>query len=608
MRILLINPPSVSRDLSEVAPPLGLYSLIAVANAAGIDARVWDGNVEAVHRNDARFYAEAAAVISEYRPTMVGVTSMVVNSHIALNTLRGVKEREPGIITVAGGPHFSSFAHEAARSYSWIDHVVQGEGERAFETLLQRYAVGRGDSLLRVLREPVSSELLNRARPSFADVQWATYFKRNGRRAADYESSRGCVFNCSFCYSPSQWGRSPRYVSDDVVINDLRALERHGVRHVFFVDDNFVNDPERASRLCDRFVSERVGLRWLCYATLNRLDSKIIGQLAGAGCDEVFVGIDAVAAETQREFRKRFFKSREDAVKRLSRCIASGITPTCALIVRGDAEDEELDDVVGFAAELRTLGCSVRLNPLIGYQGTSFAPRSDTAWYTESRVRLMLDDSALLRENSFARAEPHLFPYHCAVQQPDADESHLREVHAAATVIRHFPKTVAAMRKRGEGLWCRIREIAAAARATKGTNLRRSERKIAMQAFQKRLGSSDAGVPAAEFALSALPSRSDWIQVTLRGRDRDRVAEVRPFVLDETGVVPSLLIAAFEETVRTFELEPHVNRKDLKTISAMLQKRSSGAGRVLRISRQTVAALRSADLLRLRDRETTLQR
>jgi radical SAM superfamily enzyme YgiQ (UPF0313 family) len=608
MRVLLINPPSVSRDLSEVAPPLGLYALVAIAKTAGIDARVWDGNVEAVHRSDARFYAEVAAVVSEYRPTIMGVTSMVVNSHVALNALRAVKEQTPEIITVAGGPHFSSFAHDAARTFPWIDHVVQGEGEGAFEALLRQSAAGRGDTLPCVIRGPVASELFNKARPSFEDVQWTPYFKLNPRHSANYESSRGCVFNCSFCYSPQQWGRAPRYVSDDVVIRDLQALERHDVRHVFFVDDNFLNDLERASRLCDRFVKDHVGLRWLCYATLNRLDGDIVGQLARAGCDEVFVGIDAIAAATQREFRKRFFSGREDALKRLSRCIARGITPTCALIVRGEADDEELDDVVGFAAELRELGCAVRLNPLIGYQGTPFAPRAESAWYTEARVRLMLDDSSLLRENSFARAEPYLFPYHCSTHEPEGDERQLREVHAAGTVIRHFPKTVVAMRKRGEGLWGRIREIAAAARAAQRVNLRRSERKMAMLTFRKRLRRSDAVVAATEFAVSALPNRSDWIRITLRGRGGDRVAEVRPFVLDETGVAPGLLVAAFEETVRTFELEKSVNRRDLQTISASLQKRSSGTGRVLRVGRQTVAALRSADLLRLRDGETTFQR
>ncbi len=610
MRILLINPPSVNRDLSEVAPPLGLYALSAVAEEAAAEVLVWDGNIQAPHRSDERFYVDVAKVIDDYKPTLLGLTSMVVNSHVALNIMRAAKEHWPRLITVAGGPHFSAFAHDAVKTFPWIDHVIQGEGEAAFSALL-KHSLGGGltnATFPRVVAAPVTEELLNRTRPSFDGVPWSDYFRLNPRRTVDYESSRGCIFQCSFCYSPAQWGRTPRYLTDDVIISDLRSLEGHGVQHVFFVDDNFLNDLSRADRLCERLARERVNLRWLCYATLNRLDSKIVRQLARAGCDEVFVGIDAVAADTQREFRKRFFKSREDAMKRLSRCIASGITPTCALIVRGDADDEELDDIVGFAAELRELGCAVRLNPLIGYQGTPFAPRADAAWYTEARVRLMLDDSVLLRENSFARAEPHLFPYHCATREADADESHLREVHAAVTVIRHFPKTVQAVRKQGEGLWCRIREIAAAARATKRANLRRSERKVTVQAFQKRLGSSDAGIAAAEFAMSLLPNQSDWIQVTLRGRDRDRVADVRPFVLDETGVSPSLLVVAFEETVRTFELEPHVNRRDLQAISAVLQKRSPGAGRVLRIGRQTVATLRSADLLRLRDRETALQR
>jgi len=594
MRILLINPPSVHRDFSEVAPPLGLYALAAVAKTLGIETRVWDANIEAQHRGDARFYADAAAIIAEYNPALIGLTSMVVNSHIALEVMRVAKEASPSLITVAGGPHFSSCAAEVIKAFPWVDYIVRGEGEAAFALLLENYADG---TLPRVVAAPVPQDLLDRVRPPFEDVPWGKYFNRNSRRTVDYESSRGCVFQCTFCYSPGQWGRMPRYVSDDVVISDLRALEGYGVEHIFFVDDNFVNDVERADRLCVRLARERINVRWLCYATINRLDKRIINRLAAGGCESVFVGIDAVTSDSQRQFRKRFFRARDEIVGRLRRCVESGITPTCALIVRPDAGDAELDELLECAADLREVGCAVRLNPLIGYQATPFAPNAQSAWYTEARVRLMLDDSSLLRENRFAQAMPYLFPYHCSTREPLANEIHLRDVHAAGTVIRHFPKTVTAMRKQNERVWSRIQKIARSARACRRANLRESERKMAIRTFRQELSSSDAKVAAREFATSALLKSEDWIPIVLRSNHRDRVAHVRPFAMDETGVAPDLLVAAFDQTVRTFELDANVDRDELRAIVALFKtKRPSQSP--LHINKQTVSVLRSADLLR----------
>ncbi|MFC1943897.1 cobalamin-dependent protein [Chloroflexota bacterium] len=95
MRTLLINPP---HPLSETPIiPMGLSYIAAVLEHGGYEVRVLDLLVSRYTRG------KIQAVLAEYRPDIVGITSVTMNYPIASSTLKCCKEADAGIVTVMGG-------------------------------------------------------------------------------------------------------------------------------------------------------------------------------------------------------------------------------------------------------------------------------------------------------------------------------------------------------------------------------------------------------------------------------------------------------------------------------------------------------------------------
>src|SRR6266536_593966 len=130
MRLTLVQPLNGLHDHFELAPPLGLLSIAAAVEDDGVDVTLVDMNLRGM-RNPAwltgDFYPRAVAVMAATRPDVVGFTSMVLESHVCLELARRIKQADPDVVTVLGGPHFTAIAREALDLYPWIDYVITGE-------------------------------------------------------------------------------------------------------------------------------------------------------------------------------------------------------------------------------------------------------------------------------------------------------------------------------------------------------------------------------------------------------------------------------------------------------------------------------------------------
>src|SRR5437016_12978253 len=91
------------------------------------------------------------------------------------------------------------------------------------------------------------------------------------------------------------YGRTFRRFPLARVIADLRALERRGVRGVFFVDDNITIDVPRFKELCEEIAAAGLShLRYIVQASVHGIakDPALAPAMARAGFDTVFMGIE----------------------------------------------------------------------------------------------------------------------------------------------------------------------------------------------------------------------------------------------------------------------------------------------------------------------------
>ncbi len=460
MRLTLVQPPNGLYDRLELAPPLGLLSIAAVLEEDDVEVAVLDMNLHGMRDRDwleGDFYREAVRAIVDSYPDVVGFTSMAVESHVCLEIARRLKSLDPHVVVILGGPHFSSIAREVLTLYPWVDYVITGEGELATRGLLRSlrrgmrsgrlenvaYRRGRDIALDRILK-PMGS-LNELPFPAFHLVDLEQYFQTNPGRLLNYEHGRGCVLRCAFCYSSVHWGQGEQVKRAERVADEVQRLHRKGARHLFFIQDNFPNSKAVAKSICGALAEADTGMRWNCYATLPQLVPDLLDDLAAAGCNSVFVGVDAVSSTSKRAFYKHYYKGWEKLAARLRNCLVRGIVPTCAFMIDTPSNGHrDTDEALVTALFARNLGCGIRLNTLTLYNqtATALALQGRDHTYTNLKPTLLLDTPSVTQDNPYAREHPALFPFHNTVLPLPVYTEFVTGMHLAYTLYRSFPRTL----------------------------------------------------------------------------------------------------------------------------------------------------------------------
>jgi anaerobic magnesium-protoporphyrin IX monomethyl ester cyclase len=104
-----------------------------------------------------------------------------------------------------------------------------------------------------------------------------------------YKGSRGCPYNCSFCYNnkfnESRW----RSWSDNIVVEDIKYLkEKHNIDAVVFYDDNFFANHARAWKILQAIdLPSHVEIR------IDHITDDVARQLSENKCFTVSIGVES---------------------------------------------------------------------------------------------------------------------------------------------------------------------------------------------------------------------------------------------------------------------------------------------------------------------------
>lgn len=289
-----------------------------------------------------------------------------------------LRQAYPRARLVLGGPICWSF-DQAGRlgELAGYDLVCVGDGELLLPAVLEWARGGQPASLERL----GAAALLRRkdrfpmggARPMHAPLL--------ARHARDYygavvEVSRGCPFLCEFC--------DIRIMSDnnrthdkppEVVVADVDALYRLGVRAFMFACDNFIGDQRWAHEMVDALLrwKERTGFRpsiftWL---TINLYkDEELMVKMRRAGFDLVFIGVESFDQNSLLETAKVQNRAKELDLPRILRRIQSyGFVVTPGIIFGFDSDGPDLFELtIAGLEESALLTCNPSL--LVALPGT----------------------------------------------------------------------------------------------------------------------------------------------------------------------------------------------------------------------------------------------
>jgi len=282
-------------------PSLGLAYLAAVLEEREHDVRIFDFGLD-----PGRPLADEVGDVLAFEPALIGITSMTSAYHSVEGALELLRPETRAPI-VLGGPHATVFPERTLGEQPAVDYLVYGEGE---ETLLDLVAVLEGQ------REPAQVAGLcyrqngqvvrNPERPLIPDLDALPIPARHlfeldryplyapdGGRMLTVLTSRGCPYNCSYCFKGIV-GRTYRQRSPENLVSELKLLiETYGIRNFYFIDDLFTLDVKRLNALMDLFIQDELDILWQCLARVDRVTPEILNKMAAAGCREIHYGIES---------------------------------------------------------------------------------------------------------------------------------------------------------------------------------------------------------------------------------------------------------------------------------------------------------------------------
>lgn len=343
-KILLINPRNQACLMEDAAAlnfgkmlPLGVAYLAAYLEriqykvsvidmiAEGFDDReaLPNGRVR-IGLPDAPFLAR----VRECAPDIIGISNLFSPQDQEIKYLADLlKKNFPNVPIIVGGAH-PSCAGEIVLSHPSIDYIVIGEGEKPLAELLRRLnggialddqpAVGfkKPDGILYINKQfDFVEDLDTLPMPAYHLFDMNKYFGKmsvQGDRITEkfipMITSRGCPFLCTFCTAHQVWGRRYRKRSPKKIIEEMRFLkDKYDIEEIVFEDDNITLDMERAEKLFDLMVENKLNLQWTvpngiaAYALTPRL----IDKMQKSGCQKINFAIESGSQRVLSEVIKK---------------------------------------------------------------------------------------------------------------------------------------------------------------------------------------------------------------------------------------------------------------------------------------------------------------
>ena len=355
MRILLINPSYPFEEFPRLL--VTLPYLASALRAEGHQVEILDlllarTTPDKIERRMARL-----------RPQLVGITSVTLNHHIATGIAEVVRKCDERVPIVMGGHHVSFEIEGSFRDLPALDYIGIGEGEH---TLLElaRSLEGRMD--LRdvrglALREPGSGRIVKTApRPAPSDldalpspardlVPLARYLAFDSH--ASVITSRGCPYSCVFCSAPQWTGRSVRYRTPSLCVDEIEELSRLGFTEITIEDDLFTLYRKHFLAVCGELVRRNTGIKWNAFSRVDTISPEIVETMAKAGCQAICFGVESGSQQILDLVKKQ---SSLHLVKEAMRMTQNaGISALASFIIGLPGETEEtLRQTVAFADEL----------------------------------------------------------------------------------------------------------------------------------------------------------------------------------------------------------------------------------------------------------------
>lgn len=268
-----------------------------------------------------------ARKLSAMRPDIVGFSMSYDVSYTWLKRLAEmVKEHDPRIAVVAGGPAITTAYAEVLMECSHLDAACYSEGEVGLKNLIEADDiadamakdpwVSKSKLQQKIVTSPVYDDLDKIIDVDYSLVDIAAYsmkeafspFTKFTSSAKQFfvVTSRGCPFKCVFCAEPSFHGANMRYAGVDRLVEHVAGLkDKYGLSVLTIYDDQLLMNRPRAKELFAKLAPLNIRIEMPNGVTLSYIDEELAGLMKGAGVDTIFLAIEHGSKRVLRDIIRK---------------------------------------------------------------------------------------------------------------------------------------------------------------------------------------------------------------------------------------------------------------------------------------------------------------
>jgi len=294
-------------------PPIPQLIITTFLRNLGYEAKLLDTAAQGLSLDFAK-----QEIINDYDFVIVMASTVTIGEDaFYLNELKKVNSK---LKTIVFGSH-PTFMPEETLRMAGVDFIILGEAELALKELIETFRKGetsfskvKGIGYLdehneaRVNeRQPFINNLDDLPIPDRTLLPSEVGYFNPAVKRMPYTTAftaRGCPGRCTFCSSPSFYGKKIRFKSAGSVLEELEIIQKLGYREVFFRDEVFTVSKKRTLEICEGILKKDLDLTWICSARIGSIDRETMKMMKKSGCHLIRFGVESGVQEILDNIKK----------------------------------------------------------------------------------------------------------------------------------------------------------------------------------------------------------------------------------------------------------------------------------------------------------------
>ncbi|MBU1102263.1 B12-binding domain-containing radical SAM protein [Patescibacteria group bacterium] len=314
MRIALLTPPydimkkgygSKKKVKGGLFPPLGLGYLASVLIKDAHAVKIIDASSYEYSNEQVR------DLLEKFKPELIGISSVTSSAQESYSLANFLKEKMPGIPIIYGGPHVDCFPQTIFEGIKDLDLAVYGEGEVTFREAVNFYLANgklpsnlpgtwaKSDGVWQ--KNPPTKPVIkldDLPPPAYELFDWKFYrplpLQYKKLPTANMITSRGCPYGkCAFCNEAGRAGQLYRRHSPERVLEEIKILQKLGVKEIAFWDDNFLIGEDWVFKFCNLLDQSGIKIPWSVVARVDTISRPMLERAVKSGLWNIFFGIES---------------------------------------------------------------------------------------------------------------------------------------------------------------------------------------------------------------------------------------------------------------------------------------------------------------------------